>query len=279
MFNLPAPRPYRLARPPLVQALAQIQFPLQARFGTLDGVAVVQEALAAAYPYLSQQQVQNLEVEFGPDGPQAQVGGAQSEFVFSSDDGHSIVITPTAATLSTGADYQGSEDFAQRFSTMVATVSDVARLPRIDRLGVRYLNLTEIPLADTATWTTWYRPEIVGIAGSQLLDEASRMHLSIAQSHAVTGPIGDMVEFPAQVEALMRYGLAPGGSAIPGIPPLQLPNAAYIIDTDIFVVAPQNPDPAVLTGQVQTLQSQIDRFFRWCLTPAGEEFFGLEELA
>ncbi len=57
MFGLdPAPR-YRLTRPPLVEALGQVRFPVRAKLNTLDGVAPVQERLDEVFPYMNQQQV------------------------------------------------------------------------------------------------------------------------------------------------------------------------------------------------------------------------------
>src|SRR6266568_3773089 len=109
VFDLPPTARYRLTRAPLAQALAQVRYPLQARLGTLAGIASVQERLAARYPYLGQQQIQSVEVQFSPESAPAAAVGADVNFTFTSDDGHAIVVTPGSATLTAGAQYQGME--------------------------------------------------------------------------------------------------------------------------------------------------------------------------
>jgi cytochrome c556 len=45
---------------------------------------------------------------------------------------------------------------------------------------------------------------------------------------------------------------------------------------DLFIEGHQPFDADELTREVTMLHDQVDRFFRWALAPAGEEYFGLE---
>jgi uncharacterized protein (TIGR04255 family) len=279
VFDLPPTARYQLTRAPLAQALAQVRYPLQARLGTLTGIASVQERLAARYPYLGQQQIQSVEVQFSPESAPAAAVGADVNFTFTSDDGHAIVVTPGSATLSAGAQYQGVEDFAERFRELLTVLEETSKMPRCERLGVRYLTVATTPPGDARAWTRWFRPELVGWAGTELLTADSTVTSAINQVTFSTRPLGELAKFPVDVQAVIRHGLVPGGSALPGIPPVSVDQESYVLDSDVFVVAPQKWNVDTLSEQFSALHGQIDRFFRWTLTATGEEFFGLEELA
>jgi uncharacterized protein (TIGR04255 family) len=65
---------------------------------------------------------------------------------------------------------------------------------------------------------------------------------------------------------------------IPGVLPAQTTSSAFLLDIDLFVDGHQPFEADELSRQITMLHDQIDRFFRWALAPAGEEYFGLEEL-
>jgi uncharacterized protein (TIGR04255 family) len=278
VFALPEVGPYHLARAPLAQALVQARFPLQARLGTLEGIAAVQDQLAASYPYLAQQQVQSIELQFSPEGPSAAaVSGTGANFTFSADDGHAIVLAPDSATLTTGAGYVGIKDFSERFAQILSVLGQTAHVPRCDRLGVRYLTVAATPPGDRRAWTRWFRPEVVGWVGADTIDDTTVVSSAITQVSVTARPAGDLAGLPADVQALVRHGLVPAGSSVPGIPPVQVVQESFLVDLDMFVIAAQAWDVNSLTRQFEALHGQIDRFFRWSLTEPGGEFFGLEE--
>lgn len=65
MFELGPVDQYTLARPPLAQALAQVRFPLLAKLQTFEGIAPLQEALQAEYPYMDKVAEAGLSVSVG----------------------------------------------------------------------------------------------------------------------------------------------------------------------------------------------------------------------
>jgi uncharacterized protein (TIGR04255 family) len=88
---------------------------------------------------------------------------------------------------------------------------------------------------------------------------------------------GAIEGLPSRLEALIRHGLAPGGSVVPGIPPVQLQKDSYVLDLDFFLVTPQPWDADKLRDQFLTIHGQVERFFRWTLTADGDEVVGLQE--
>lgn len=277
MFNLPAVAPYRLTRAPLAQAFGQVRFPLQARLATIDGLAAVQDGLRERYPYLEAQPTAgSLEVQFGPNGPQAAFGSNAQQFVFLSDDGYSVHVDAGSVTLSAGASYQGYEDFRDRFAEVVQILHSVVRVPRCDRIAVRYLTLATTPSSDSSAWSKWFRPEFVGWSGGKLLAEGTTIQNSLSQVQLSSSPQDSFALFPADVAGVVRHGLIPGGSGVAGIPPIQIDAESYVVDFDFFCEHAQPWDVGRLVGQFHALHDQIDRFFRWALTDEGARDFGYE---
>jgi uncharacterized protein (TIGR04255 family) len=270
----PAPR-YRMSAAPLVQALAQVNFPIVPKLQTVEGIAPLQERLAELLPYMNQQVIQQVELLVGPAGPAA--GSAQSGtiYVFTDDDGWSLQVTTQSATLSVeGANYRGVEDFRQRLETVWAALRDAAAIRRCDRLGVRYVDIVQL---DGVEWAGWFRPEIVGLANPKLSGDALASSLTETRlrselSEAFAGQAG-------QIEGIIRHGVVPAGSLMQGIPPRPIGQPSFILDMDTFVAAPQPFEPERLADQFSDLHTTIDKVFHWAVTEDGREQFGYELVA
>ena len=278
MFGLdPAPR-YRLARPPLVEALGQVRFPVRAKLNTLDGVAPIQERLDAVFPYMNQQQVQQVSLLIGAAGPAAAESQTAQTWRFTDDSGWSVVIAPDSATQSAGPQYGEFSEFSDRFRTVLTALADGAGVSRADRLGVRYLNIAEVPPGNDGAWRRWFRPELTGWSGSEAVSDTTRLITSITQTQLAAEPVGELSGPPVDVQAIVRHGFIPAGTMVPGVLPRQPQNPAYLLDIDLFIDGAQTFDIDELSRQVTMLHDQIDRFFFWAVAPDGAEFFGRELL-
>lgn len=275
MFSLdPVPR-YRLGRAPLVQALVQVRFPLIAHLQTLAGVAPLQDRLRETFPYMEERK--ELAVVIGPAGASPSEPEKTTTWQFSDDLGWQLAIGPGVANLLATSNYTGFEEFADRFGSVLETLRDVERLSRCDRLGVRYLNVASLPNDDPNAWTRWFRSELVGWPGSSLLASDSRLVVSITQSQLTSPPVENYSSMPAEVQGIIRHGIAPAGSGVPGLE-TQLERDSFLLDLDLFVLGAQPFQPSALHEQFAILHSQIDRFFRWSLTDEGAEHFQLEKV-
>lgn len=267
-----APR-YRLERAPLVQALAQVRYPLIAALETMPGVAPLQERLREAFPYMEQERVQEVSLVIGPAGPAGGAGAASVTWNLTNDAGTLVVIGAGSATLSAGASYTTVEEFSDDFERTLRALESVG-VPRCDRLGVRYLSLAaELPGEDRS-WRRWFRPELLGWAGSDTVADGV-LETSINQVMLRHAPTGDLAGPPADVQATVRHGAVPAGTDVPGIPPLQVPHPAYLLDLDVYVAGHQPFDPARILKQFEMFHTQIDGFFYWSLTQEGAEHFGI----
>jgi uncharacterized protein (TIGR04255 family) len=99
---------------------------------------------------------------------------------------------------------------------------------------------------------------------------------SISQTQLAAQPVEELRGPPADVQAIIRHGVVPGNTILPGGVPPQIPRPAYVMDLDVYVEAAQPFDPEELSRQVTAFHGQIDRFFYWTLTDDGKTYFGCE---
>jgi uncharacterized protein (TIGR04255 family) len=274
LFNIPETPQYHLSNAPLVQALAQVRFPLVASLESMAGIAPLQEALRDDFPYMEQEKTQEISFVVGPAGPGAGSSAESVTWEFTNDVGNLLVIGAGSATLSAGASYSGVANFSKDFASMLSALTS-ARVPRCDRLGVRYLSLAANLPGEERSWGKWFKPEIVGWAGADVVDSSS-LETSMNQVKLRRAPVGDLAGPPADIEATVRHGAVPAQTIVPGIPPIQVAQSSYLLDLDVYVVGHQVFDRDLILEQFELIHSQIDRFFYWSLTSEGVEHFGLE---
>ncbi|HUY24387.1 MAG TPA: TIGR04255 family protein [Candidatus Saccharimonadales bacterium] len=279
MFGLEAAPPYRLTRPPLVHATAEVRFPVRAKLPTLDGIAPIQERLAPVFPYMNQQQTQQVSLLVSPSGPSAAQTQSTQTWRFTDDGGWTLVVSSDTANLAVGPQYVNFAEFADRFRVVLAALADGAGVQRADRLGVRYVNVAEVPPGDAEAWRHWFRPELTGWTATEVVGESTRVTTSITQTQLAAPPIGELSGPPVEIQAIVRHGLIPALTIVPGVVSTQPKNPAYLLDIDLFVEAAQPFDADELSRQVTMLHNQIDRFFFWAIAPKGAAYFGRELLS
>lgn len=278
MFGLdPAPH-YRLARPPLVQAFGQVRYAARAKLATMDGIAPVQEQLDPVFPYMRAQQVQQVALLVGPAG--AAASGTPPAQIWHFDDGQGWAadLSPDTATLTVGPQYGEFSEFSDRFEAVVRALSEAAGVTLTDRLGIRYVNIAELPPGDDAAWRSWFRPELTGWPATDTVADGTQLVTTITQTQLTAPPTGELAGPEADIQAIVRHGLVPANTMVPGVLPTQPRGAAYLLDIDIFTEGPQPFIPEELSRQLTVLHGQIDRFFYWALANEGAAYFGREVL-
>jgi uncharacterized protein (TIGR04255 family) len=279
MFDLAPVRRYRLARPPLVQAVVQVRFPVKAHLQTLEGVSPIQDRLETLFPYLNRQQTQTVAVVVGPGAPPGISGGeAKPSWQFSDDAGWVFGLAPDNASLSIGPEYSSFEEFAKRFRAILEALAEAGGVLRCDRLGLRYIDIAEVvDTSNPGVWREWFRPELTGWGATDALGADTKLVASIAQTQLTASPTGDLSGPPVEVQAIIRHGYVPPNTVVPGVP-VQPQSPGFLLDMDLFVEGPQEFNVEALANQLDVLHEQIDRFFRWTLAPEGEAYFGVEEV-
>lgn len=273
VFALLTPPAYRLTEAPLVQALAQIRFPLVADLATLEGVAKLQATIGSAFPVL--RSTASLELNANPGGLQA---NSSMTWRFEDDDGRLLLVQPGQATLSIGGQYAGCADFFERFTEIVSALHEVKGVLVVDRIGVRFLSAASVNNhGEITAWPLWFNPKLTGWVASSVTDEATDLGIAITEVHLAGPPPADS-PLPETVRAVVRHGYVPAGTTLPGMPEILLDDAAYVLDLDLFVEETQRLDPPLVAAQVAALHGEIDRFFWWAVTDAGRQHFGFESV-
>jgi uncharacterized protein (TIGR04255 family) len=273
MFNLDPVTPYKLSNPPLVQALAQVRFPLVAKINTYEGIAPLQDALFSEFPFVQKVSEALLTVSIPVTETQPQ---ETISWHFTDEEERLFVVNANSATLSLGTQYESVADFATRFKTAISALSSVYSIRRCERIGVRFLDVVP-DINGEGDWKNWFNGNVVGWAASEIVHGNTDLQASVSQIQLSSPPIDELSIFPADVQAVIRHGVAPRGSVMPGFPPTTLDDRSFFLDMDLYVTGNQDFDTSSIDEQVRGLQAQIDRFFRWTLTKDGDRNFGLEE--
>jgi uncharacterized protein (TIGR04255 family) len=279
MFEIePAPN-YRLKAPPLALAIAQVKYPLQARFSGIESMSPIQERLDEAFPELIAVTPQQITLPIpGAPGLTAELvqGDTSTKWQFSDDVGHRFTVGTDSATLEMDSRYQDFDTFGERFRQGMQALEAGGRVKRCTRLGLRYVNIANIAPQSSGDWTRWFRTEITGWVGLDVISPDSELMGSISQTQLRSAPVGELVKLPSDVQAIIRHGWIPAGTAFPGITIEAIPGSAYLLDTDLYLEHTQDFDADSISNQLSCLHSQIDRFFYWCLTGEGKRHFGME---
>ena len=275
LFQIPEAPDYHLKRAPLVQALAQVRFPLVARLETTAGIAPLQDALSEEFPYMEQQTSHEVQVVLGPGGSGAVGSPSSVTWKLTDDLGRAIVIAAGVATLSVGEGYTNVQDFGDAFGRLITVLHSVVQVPRCDRLGVRYLSVAPETPGKDRSWNRWFSSELISWPGSDVIP-AGTLKSTITQTELTYDPVGDLSELSSTIQAHIRHGAVPAGSTVPGIPPIEISAPSFLMDLDLFVAHPQPFVTDGLLQQFHSLHNQIDRFFYWTLTSDGRDHFGLE---
>lgn len=273
MLLLPDPPRYAMGRAPLAQVIIQVRFPVIAHLQTLEGVAPLQDALSGLFPYMNRNKVQQVSMMVGPAGPAASASNESWVNEFTSDDGWTLSVTESSASLSVnGSDYPGLQGIEETFEQVCVALTQAARVQRCDRIGTRYMNVVR---TDRTGWSSWFRPEIIGLAEPRVTPP-ERLLATITETRLRRPPTGAFawaVDRP--VEGITRYGVVPAGSVIAGVPPRPLDKPSFVLDIDMFIAAPQKFVPKTLGEQFHELHAEIEKIFFWAVTDAGKEEFEL----
>ena len=121
-----------------------------------------------------------------------------------------------------------------------------------------------------------FRPELTGWPATATVADGTHLVTTITQSQLTAPPTGELAGPEADIQAVVRHGLVPANTMVPGVLPRQPRGPAFLLDIDIFTEGPQEFEPDELTRQLTMLHDQIDRFFFWALTDEGATYFGRE---
>lgn len=258
-FPRERPQEIHLHKAPLVRVLAQARWDELTQFksGFDTRAASLGEILANDYPLATN--TEEVQFEVGPQGVVQKPGGRIHQFT-STNDEWTVHFAPTFVTL-TSAAYTTRDDFCSRFETVLQAVDSVTSIPRVIRIGYRYVNridqengfdrLAELVRSDVLGGT-----RIPGLTDD------------VVVRHSIT----ETLFATSRGNLLAKWAVLPVNAAMdPTIPPVLSPS--WVLDLDAFFDGRVDFRPSVIADRARELSSLGYGFFRWAILPAFLESF------
>lgn len=249
-FDDPNPGNVPLDQAPLVRVLAQVQFPPFSQF-LVDDAQIARRLgsdLADYYPLF--EEGYDTTLTLSPEG--MPTGTTQTKIwrLRSADNDWQVSLAQNFLSLDTGA-YLRRSDFAERFQTVWSAFRAIAPPPRIQRVGIRYVNrVTDTGLLRRLP--ELLRQEVAGVVGQPA--GSGRLVRAINEAE---------YEFPQGEAFLARWGLLPARVTLdPSIAPADSPS--WLLDVDSSRVWPNGASDVREVGEISSdLALRCYQFFRW----------------
>ena len=245
-----------LERTPLVAVIVQVRFPMAV--SRIQGALKngdLQSELSEDFPFANQQDSFNFLIQPGqPPVPQQ----GPPTWVLQDESGAWTCNVAADSISLTSAQYESRADVVMRSQRLFSSVERVARPPKANRVGVRYLNRVEEPASDN-----WLQTLAVGARGilSELQAE-DRLNVETSFSQVLYHWSGTASQLQG------RWGVLPPYAAIDAaMPPVS--KESWVLDIDSFSTEERGFRSLEISNVVGELASRAYTFFRWVVTPEG----------
>lgn len=254
--HIPVASRFQLENDQLAQVICQIRFSPVLRIRQDDAVIAFQEAIREAYPRYGKQQ--GVHVVLTPDGIQQQTAeDGQHRF---EDTGGSfrVILAPDFIALETTT-YSDIDDFADRISTLAASVQEHYSPAEVQRLGLRFINELRFTASDPKIeMVDAIEPTLLGAAGAPELADVVRGSQQVLELHG------------EDRHMLVRHGYQPSGTTIDlttalvaGTQPAEPNQPFYLLDIDVFAERNVSYSPEAVESDVREFNDDIRSFFAW----------------
>lgn len=239
----------KYANPPLVEAVCEFRFTPDTQWDmTIPGL--VYEKLKDEFPRREQRLFQEIELIQGPDGLQRQIRTSE-RIVFLMEDRKTFVqIGPRLLAINCLAPYPTWAGFKPKIVKAFEALMDTTDVKGLQRVGLRYINLIEIPssqikLEDYFQFYLFLGPELPQVMVNFIVGCEFRY---------------------AHDRDLCRVQLitTPSGSS---------ERPAFTLDIDYFLAQPKGIKPEEVAEWVEQAHNEIEQIFEGCITDRLRELF------
>lgn len=232
-----------MLKAPLEWVIAMARFPMVMEIESPVFLAAFQKALKSKYPLGELETVQDL-VPGGAQPPPKKV------WRFSDENRWRVSLAQDFLAVETRS-YTNRDDLVARLREALEAMPSTDRPPRIDRLGVRYID--RIRGAELRDIASLVRPEIAGIASTRAMPEC--IHAFSDTSFRV----GDHV-------LVARWGLLPARATLDPALMDAIDEQSWLLDLDMVSQKPLAFDPEAIANKAREFATRIYTFFRWAVT-------------
>jgi uncharacterized protein (TIGR04255 family) len=244
-FALPDVELGHLTKSPLQVAVIQLRFRPILAIDAADRVAPFQEHLAGLNPALElyeQGELRQIAFQIGPAGVQQSAAPRETVWKFATSS-NSLRLDLTRTQLSLEAtSYDDFDSFEATFEQAFAGFEPTFGLPRVTRIGVRYVNHVPDERLDGDTLAEVISPELLGPIGS------SKLGCDVLGS--TTALRFQEPEFAVTIQ----HGLVEPGQ--------------YLLDFDCYAEPADGFDIGSIGASIRSFHQTIEKLFCWSVTPS-----------
>lgn len=245
----------RLSKAPVIYALCQIRFPPILKMGEM--VADIQEKLRDQYEGFEEERLTGIQVP--PQGQPTIQGDVR--WRFESSDKRSGYILQNGSLVYHTTAYRDFDQFVREVLRGFEVAAAIAKIQRVHRIGLRYVDLIEGD--DTHTAEQFLHPQLRGF-DAELEDVRERLSQYVFAGATSLGQLVIRVT-RARHEIILPPDLLPLALVVERKPSAEKPSV--FLDTDHFTERADSPiDRSDVEGVIRDLKTQISSTFKKAIT-------------
>jgi uncharacterized protein (TIGR04255 family) len=231
-------------------AVVELKYPALARFKDESYLSSIKEVLSADYPLIETAPVMNLVVS--PQGVSQSPSGTVLRFS-TIDRLWTVGLGEISVSLES-REYSDIDEFAQRFTAILADLEAHLRIRHQLRLGLRYVNEFRHVKGDSyAGWRGLLNPELLGIDGSDVFGGTVEHTITEIRTRRDDGTV------------LVRHGFLQGTTITPIVGQALKTGPFYLLDLDYFDETPHKFDVQAPAERIRTYNTFLYNVFRWAI--------------
>jgi uncharacterized protein (TIGR04255 family) len=236
--------------PALELSLVQLKYPPIPRFTEENFLIGIQEALAEEYPLVSIEQGMNIVISLQGIG---QSPGSNMLRFSTLDSLWSVVLTNETVSLET-REYTSINEFAKRWTDILAIVATHLQPRHQLRIGLRYINEFRHPAGDNyGAWSQWLNLELVGANLNNIFGGSIEQTIGEIRTHREDGMV------------LLRHGFLKGTTVIPTLSHPAKAGPFYLLDLDYYDETAIKFNASSSADCVIRYNDFLYRIFRWAI--------------
>jgi uncharacterized protein (TIGR04255 family) len=247
-----------LARAPLSRVLTQIRYPSVPELALSEGQHRFSQSLRSLYPIGRQQAGINLVIS--PQGVMQQPSQSMVWQLQSRDGGWQVSFSDSFVSLETSA-YVSREDFCERLTIVLDSLSSVAEPVLCDRVGIRYINqVSDREVLDSLD--KYLHPHVLGGWTLSRITQQAQLIQSINEA---------LFSYGAD-KLMVRSGWIPAGAAAePTVPVVNVDT--WLLDLDSFTDVAEDFSVSRVSNRVMSLADAAYHSFRALVNDAFLEHY------
>jgi uncharacterized protein (TIGR04255 family) len=235
--------------PPFIEAVCEFRLPPDSKWDlTVPGL--IYERVSGTFPNKEQQAIQEIEIKPTVKGLEQQVRTEDRVLFFSSDRKTVIQVGPAVLAINALKPYPSWESFKPRIEEAFAALTGVVNVRGFQRIGLRYINVVEIPgkLVRLEDYFDFYP-----FLGSNLPQDLAGFL------------VGCVLPFLGGRD-LCRLQIS---NAVPGRADVN----AFLLDLDYYLATPQAVRMTEALDWIENAHQQVESVFEGCLTESLRKIF------